>query len=171
MRLLPAFFILFILLVSAAPAKKSVCGTYRDYFGSSFRLNADSTFKYEWHFDTQGDWNCGRWRMKSDTLFLVTIPIYDTLEVYENHKTFDRLVLSGDTISNRVYNDTVRVNGNPLIRPGYELTNQDSARCPIKLLYRHGRFYWIGNNGKPYRKKVKGFWTNKKYPTYFSHTL
>jgi len=60
-------------------AQNKVAGHYSNYFGGSLNIAPDSTFKYSWHFDLQGSWTKGKWRITKDTVYFDMIPVYDTV--------------------------------------------------------------------------------------------
>ena len=74
------------LLAFQLKAQDKYLGAYHDYHGGYLTINADSTFNYTWHFDTEGSWSNGTWRIINDTIFFNTIPVYDTakLDTYFN---------------------------------------------------------------------------------------
>ena len=39
--------------------------------------------------------------------------------------------------------------------------------CPDKLFYKRGKLLLIANNGKLIKKKIRGFWTTKKWPRWY----
>ena len=136
-------------------------GRYRDYFGSRIELNADSTFKYTWHFDLSGSWTKGKWTYENDTVHLHMIPTHDTISYKnENGTSADKLILSVDETAERL---------TPEQYAGMGLSSggQNVQRYPDKLFFKKGRLYKI-YNGRLVVKKQKGFWTTKKWnPWYF----
>lgn len=107
-----------------------------------------------------GSWTKGNWKATGDTIYFHMIPTYDTLSVMKNDKTFVSLVLSNDEIAERI---------TPLQDIGGALSSggQNRNEYPDKLLFRKGRLYKI-KDGKLVRKKIKSFWSDKKYiPWYF----
>ena len=162
-------------------AQNKLTGRYRDYFGNRIQLNSDSTFKYTWHFDMQSSWTKGIWRLKGDTIYFQMIPIYDTIsKINSNQITTDSLVLSQDETPERIFLQTmtttsVNINSTEKTIPKIYHDNlgallssggQNKRYYLEKLIVKNGRLYQI-INGKPHRKKVKGFWTNKKWPTWY----
>ena len=142
-------------------AQDHIAGRYRDYFGSLLNLNADSTFKYTWHFDLQSSWTKGTWTLKNDTLYINMVPTYDTVSLFKSDKrTVDSLIMSIDEIPERL--TQAEFNGIPLYAGG-----QNRMSYPVKLLLKKGRLYKI-QKGRLVNKKQKGFWPNKKWnPWYF----
>jgi hypothetical protein len=151
-------FLYFILLCTSLHAQSIVAGHYEDHFGGSLNISPDSTFKYSWHFDLQGGWTKGRWRMTKDTVYFTMIPIYDTVSyVLKNGEVADSLILSEDEIPERVtINLSVLSSGGQNIQP-----------YPTKLLYRKNRLYTIDKHGKPITKWRQG-WSKKKWPPWFA---
>lgn len=44
---------------------------------------------------------------------------------------------------------------------------QDYYSSPLKLLYKKGRLYKFNAKNRPIKHRQKGFWTRKKYPSYY----
>lgn len=141
-------------------AQKKVVGRYRDYFGSRIELNADSTFKYTWHFDLSGSWTKGTWFLKNDTVYFNMIPTYDTIS-YKNNSSAssDKLILSVDETPERLTPE--QYTGMGLSSGGQNLQSY-----PDKLFFKRGRLYKIYNR-RLVVKKQTGFWTNKKWNPWF----
>jgi len=136
-------------------------GTYADAFGSEIMLRADGTFKYIWHFDMSGSWTSGNWEIHGDTLKLNKISVYDTLTIEDQDKRFikDSLVLSSDLTPNRCAE--IDFIASTLSSGG------QSRKLPDTLYYiRKDKLIAI-KNGKLQTKKVKGFWTGKKYRPWY----
>ena len=141
-------------------AQKNIVGRYRDYFGSRIELNADSTFKYTWHFDLSSSWTKGTWSSKNDTIYFHMIPTYDTVSYKSNNGTSaDKLILSVDETAERM---------TPEQYAGMGLSSggQNIHPCPDKLFFKKQKLFAI-KDGKLVKKKVKGFWTKKKWRPWF----
>jgi len=66
-------------------------------------INPDATFKYSWHFDLQGSWTKGTWRVNNDTVYFHMIPIYDTIRYKgRDNRMVDSLILSVDEKSGQI---------------------------------------------------------------------
>ena len=155
--LLFLYCLLFYFPVHGQNKNANFIGKYRDYFGSEIIINRDSTFKYTWHFNLFSSWSNGKWTIKSDTIYLKTIPIYDTLTyTNSNGKLVDSLVLSDDEHPKRIYPTIITNNG--LLGGG-----QNHRPCPERLFYRDNKLYAFTDKGKLVRKKVRGFWSRKKF--------
>lgn len=141
-------------------AQDKIVGYYRDYFGSQIQINADSTFKYTWHFDLSASWTKGTWSFKKDTLYFHMIPTYDTItDKNKDGTSADKLILS--------VNDTSeRLSSKQLADMGLPSGGQNFYPCPDKLFFKKGRLYGI-QNGRLVVKKQKGFWTKKKWRPWF----
>jgi hypothetical protein len=137
-------------------AQDKIVGRYRDYFGSRIQINADSTFKYTWHFDLSASWTKGTWSLKNDTIYFHMIPTYDTISYKNNGGTStDKLVLSVDETPERLTPEQ-------LLSRGLSSGGQNLQNYPDKLFFKSQRLYNI-KNGKLVKKKIKGFWTKKKW--------
>jgi hypothetical protein len=174
-----AIIILFSFTSFSLTAQKNLTGRYRDYFGSQIILYPDSTFKYTWHFDMQASWTKGIWKLKSNTVYFTMVPVYDTItKRTSNGITTDSLVLSLDETPDRFLPPTItpvdittnkmpnlkihQVNFEVLLSSG----GQNKSFYLDKLIVRKKRLY-TAIDGKPFTKKIKGFWSNKKWPTWY----
>lgn len=176
MKLLPLFLFLFV----NALAQKKITGNYRDYFGSRIFLYSDSTFKYTWHFDMQSSWTKGIWGIKEDTVYFKMLPVYDTILIKDSHGiSKDSLILSQDENPERIFAESahstsVNLQSTELIpkiyvdNPSLLLSSggQNKNLYIDKLIFKRGKLYCIVN-GKPYKKKEKGVWSKKKWPTWY----
>ena len=157
------------MLSLSSVAQKNVLGHYKDYFGNNIELNADSTFKYTFHFDLSGSWTKGTWSLKNDTVYFQMIPTYDTISYKNKDGTFaDKLILSVDEKPERI---TVRQNTNGLPElnsdAGLVSGGQNFQGYPRKLFFKNGRLYKI-DKGQIVVKKQNALWINKKFvPWYF----
>jgi hypothetical protein len=154
-----ALFLYSIVICTSLNAQSIVAGHYRNYFGGSLNIVPDSTFKYSWHFDLQGSWTNGKWRMIKDTVYFTMIPVYDTItHAIKNGEIVDSLVLSLDEIPKRT-----TINLNVLYSGG-----QNIQPYPTKLLYRKNRLYEIDKHGKLDKKWGKNLWSKRKWPPWFT---
>lgn len=151
--------ILLLTLSSSSYAQDKIVGQYRDYFGSRLQLNADSTFKYTWHFDLSASWTKGTWTVENDTVYFHMLPTYDTISNTNNGSAVDNLVLSDNEISERLTQQ--QYEGQGLSSGG-----QNKIPNPEKLFYKKDRLYGI-NNGRLYTQRHKAIWTKKKFPPWF----
>jgi hypothetical protein len=150
---------LFFLSINLS-AQKSLTGRYRDYFGSRIELNTDSTFKYTWHFDLSGSWTKGTWTFKNDTVYFDMIPTYDTVSYKNNNGTSaDKLILSVDETAERMMPEQYA-------GMGLSLGGQSIHPCSDKLFFKRQKLFAI-KDGKLVKKKVRGFWTKKKWRPWF----
>lgn len=141
-------------------AQDKIVGHYRDYFGSRIQLNADSTFKYTWHFDLSGSWTKGTWSLKNDTVYFHMVPTYDTIS-YKNNDSIsaDKLILSADETSERLTPEQYA-------NMGLSSGGQNIRSSPDKLFSKRQKLFAI-KNGKLVKKKIKGIWTKKKWRPWF----
>jgi hypothetical protein len=144
-----------------ATAQNKLAGSYRNPFGSNIQINPNNTFYYTWNFDMQGSWTRGTWTSVNDTVFFKMIPIYDTLQKTNNNSSFDSLILSVDSVPERLI-------PGPASAVHYLSSGGQSIHpYPEKLFFKKERLYEV-KGGKLQRKKLKAFWINKKYnPWYF----
>ena len=142
-------------------AQKDISGNYFNHFGSKLEIHADSTFKYNFHIDTEMSWTVGKWKVTNDTIYFTMIPVYDTVIYKDSSQTnrIDSLVLSLDQIPEKIISlESIS---------GY-LTSfgQNRHSFPDKLFYKRNKLFYIVN-GKLKRDRVKSFWTQKKYVPWF----
>ena len=141
-------------------AQDKIVGHYRDYFGSRIQINTDNTFKYTWHFDLSGSWTKGTWSLKNDTIYFHMIPTYDTISYKNNDGTSaDKIILSVDETPERLTPDQ-------FAGLGLSSGGQNIQPYPEKLFFKRQKLYNI-KNGKLVKKKIKGFWTKKKWRPWF----
>ncbi len=159
-------FVLFVFLLvpslsNGQNKNNELIGKYQNYFGSHIQINEDSTFSYSWHFDLMSSWSKGRWSIKNDTLYLKTIPIYDTLSYTDKTgKMVDSLVLSDDDKPERV----TTPNFIGMLSAG----GQNRQACPDKLFYDGEKLFGITKQGRLIKEKLMGFWSKQKWvPWYF----
>ena len=154
--------IITILLSIQAKAQNEIIGEYSNHFGEKIILKTDSTFEFKWHFDLAGSWTIGKWKYEKGTIILEPTYIYDTLIVKDADENFvkDSLVFSIDSNSNKISQVDYALN---LLSSG----GQNKVPPPIKLFYKKNKLIVIGENGKLIKKKVRGFWTKKKYRPWY----
>lgn len=148
--------ILFLILINIQ--HESVDGKYYNHFGNKLEINSDKTFLYTWSFDLASSWSKGKWKMKNDTIYFEVIPVYDTLR-RENLK--DSLVLSIDQ-KPQLITDMSIVYVQALSSGG-----QNRQKMSSKLYFDGKKLIEIKKNGKLDYRKLKAFWENKKYNTWF----
>ena len=76
------FLIMLIAFSFRAKSQESIFGEYHQYDGYTLKINPDSTFDQEFHFDTQYDWVKGKWSVSRDTIFLTAVWVIDTSKYY-----------------------------------------------------------------------------------------
>jgi hypothetical protein len=141
-----------VILVFKLEAQNKYCGEWNDYFGNSFDIKPDSSFKYLWIFDSSSRWAKGTWKMNNDTIYFIFIPVYDTIIDGKNII----LKLSEDEKSSvYTFKDLIQLSSGV----------QDIALMPKKLFYRHNKLFVINADGKLSRKKLKG-WKGKWHSWY-----
>ena len=137
-------------------------GIYKDRFSESIELKSDSTFIHKWQFDLASSWTMGKWNVINDTIYLKTELVMDTLQIrnLENKVVRDSLVLSSDQKSERIeQNEFI----GSLISGG----GQNRYEPPTKMYWKRNKLYRISENGTLDQRKVKAFWADKNYKTYF----
>jgi len=156
--------ILTIILLLTLPfnmlAQDKIVGHYRDHFNSRIQLNADNTFEYTWHLDLSASWSKGTWTIKNDTVCFRIIPTFDTIS-YKNKMglSTDTLILSTDEIPERLTQEQYA-------GQGLSSGGQNRTPCPDKLFFKGQKLFGI-KNGRLVKKKIKGFWTDKKWSPWF----
>lgn len=158
MKYLTLIFVLFTTIVFAQSKSKTTIGVnYRNYWGGELQLKPDSSFKYTWRFDLELSWNTGKWTIKNDTIYLRTILVYDTLRyVNVNGKVIDTFILAE-------CETPAVITKNDLDHPmALSTGGQNRQTPPKKLYYFHDKLFEIDTNGKLIKKKIPGFWNNKK---------
>lgn len=144
-------------------AQDKIVGCYRDYFGSRIQLKVDNTFKYTWNFDMAGSWTKGTWTLSGDTVYFHMVPTYDTLmQISKNGVTSDIFILSTDEVSDRITQEQYA--GIVLSSGG-----QNRTSYPEKLVFKRKKLYEV-RKGKLVKKKIKCFWTKKKWSPWFFKT-
>jgi hypothetical protein len=155
--------ILILLMTKMCFGQDKIVGIYNDRFSESIELKADSTFIHNYRFDLSSSWTIGKWKISKDTLYLKTELVLDTLNTItvENKITNDSLVLSSDFKPNRITIKEYAINS---ISGG----GQNRVKPPTKLYWKRRKLYRINENGTLDLRKLKAFWTDKKYKTYFT---
>lgn len=148
--------ILFLILINIQHG--NIEGEYYNHFGNKLKINSDKTFLYTWHFDLASSWSKGKWKIKNDTIYFDVIPVYDTLR-RPNLK--DSLVLSIDQKPQLITDMSIVFIG-ALSSGGQNRENMSS-----KLYFDGEKLIEIKKNGKLDNRKLKAFWENKKYNTWF----
>jgi len=154
--------LLIIILYSAfsltVNGQNDIVGKYHNYSGENIELKADSTFKYEWHFDMMASWNSGTWTTYKDTIYLTMVYVYDTLKyLNKSGQQLDSFILSVDDKPSQT-----NLAETALVYSG----SQDGHPCPDKLFFSKARLFGL-RDGKLYKRKVKSFWTSKKFDPWF----
>lgn len=160
MRLITLIMILLFTKVSIGQIV--IEGMYSDRFGEKIELKSDSTFVHTYRFDLASSWTIGKWRTSNDTIYLVTQIVKDTLQIRdaEGRKVKDSLVISSDKKSSRIENGEYIID---LISSG----GQNRVKPPEKLFRKRGRLYRFREGGSLDVRRLKAFWINKRYRTYF----
>lgn len=143
-------------------AQNEIIGKYTNPFGNKLVLKADSTFEYKWIFDLSSSWTNGKWSYKKRVITLESFSIYDTIVIKKENGDWvkDRLVLSGDSNSNKISQEDYLIN---LLGS----SKQNRVPPPTRLFYKKNKLIIIGTDGKFVKKKVSGFGTNKKYRPWY----
>jgi len=154
-------FVIFFLLALSIQlnAQNKFAGYYEDYFGSSIKINGDSTFNYKWSFDIASSWSNGTWKVIDNTIYLTLVPVFDTL-TYKDEKRntiIDTLVPAMTEKPRKITAEDFRVE--ELCSGG-----QNKVKAPQKLCYRKGKLMGFTKREKLNRKRMRGFGTFKKYP-------
>ncbi len=159
----------FILALSCSSSKSfikseqnEIAGIYRDRFSNRIELKVDSTFIHNYRFDLSSSWTTGKWRFKNDTIYLNTKLIMDTLQIRNSANKIikNSLVLSSDQKANRI-------ESNEHILSQISSGGQNRDKPPKKLFWKKEKLYRLKSNGNLDLRKLKQFWTGKKYKTYF----
>jgi hypothetical protein len=148
--------ILFLFLINVQHG--NVEGEYYNSFGSKLKINTDSTFLYNWSFDTASSWSEGKWRLKNDTIYFEIIPVFDTLRI--NHQK-DTLLLSVNQKPELITDPSIT------IFESLSSGGQNKTKMSSKLYFDGEKLIEIKKNGKLDNRKLKAFWQNEKYNTWF----
>ena len=157
--------ILLLIEITDAFSQNVIVGKYHNSFSCSLTINSDSTYYYFYHFDLSSSWSAGKWRNSNDTIYFVNIPIYDTVYYVDTFnqniiKCEKKLLLSAD-------NKPEVITSNEAIFLEIASLGQNRFPNPQKLYFKNGKLFEIKNNGQIVRKRIKGFYSHKKYPTYY----
>ena len=136
----------------------NVEGDYFNHFGSKLKINSDKTFLYTWNFDLASSWSKGTWKMENDTIYFDVIPIYDTLR-RPNLK--DSLVLSIGQKPELITDSSI------VFIEALSSGGQNRQKMSSKLYFNGEKLIEIKKNGKLNNKKLKAFWDNRNYNTWF----
>ena len=155
---------LILILAISKPVfgQEKYIGLYKDRFSESIELKTDYTFLHKWQFDLSKSWTIGKWNVKNDTIYLTAKSVLDTLQIRnsENEVIRDSLVLSSDQ-------QAERIEQNELIASNLSSGGQNRYEPPNKVFWKKNKLFRINENGTLDLRKVKSFWTDKKYKTYF----
>lgn len=172
-----AILVAFLLSFIRTSAQDRISGSYYDHFGNKLHLNRDSTFLHEFHFDLVYSWASGKYSVRNDTVYLIVIPVFDTIR-YNNTTTnliTDSLILSTDQNSNIGF-DSADTYDNGIRKRIYiaDIKSQNTFPIPDRLLYRKQKLLFIKDDGKisrgrmspiwPVRRKLGGY---KKFHTWY----
>jgi hypothetical protein len=154
--------ILILLISKLTFGQNKYVGIYNNRFSESIELKSDSTFMHKWQFDLASSWTTGKWNVKNDTIYLKTELVMDTLQIRdsENNVIRDSLVISSDQKNDRIER-------NELIISSLSSGGQNRYELPTKMYWKRNKLYRINENGTLDQRKVKAFWTDKRYKTYF----
>ncbi|GGF16902.1 hypothetical protein GCM10011518_27900 [Flavobacterium limi] len=137
-------------------------GIYKDSFGNKIELLANNKFRHTWQFDLSASWTNGNWLISNDTLKLEVVKINDTLKIFDkkNNTYKDSLVLAEDEIPKRI-NETQNT-----IK---SLSSGGQNRVLPNTLFflKKNKLIIVKTNGKLQTEKIKGFWGNKTYNTWY----
>ncbi|WCO03505.1 hypothetical protein [Psychroserpens ponticola] len=154
--------ILILLISNLTFGQDKYVGIYNDRFSESIELKSDSTFVHNYRFDLSSSWTTGKWEVSNDTIYFKSELVSDSLQVRDlnGNKIKDSLVLSADLKINRI-------ELNEFIMSSLSSGGQNRVKPPNKLYWKRNKLYRINENGTLDLRKVKAFWTDKKYKTYF----
>tara|TARA_R110002033_G_scaffold170670_3_gene213770 strand:+ start:8068 stop:8523 length:456 start_codon:yes stop_codon:yes gene_type:complete len=142
--------------------QNNIVGNYYSRINGKIEFKADSTFIHKYSFDLSSSWTKGKWNVENDTIYLTTELVMDTLQIRnsENKILRDSLVVSIDQKIDRVEQ-------NEYIISTLSSGGQNRVKPPKKVFRKRKKLYLINENGTLDLRKLKGFWTDKKYHTYF----
>jgi len=154
--------LLLLLMTNLTFGQKSIFGNYYSRINGTIELKSDSTFIHKYRFDLSSSWTQGNWKIKNDTIYLMTKLVMDTLQIRntENKVIRDSLVLSSDQKIERIEQNEYLIS---------TLSNggQNRIKPPNKLFRKKKKLYLINENGTLDLRKLNGMRTDKKYYTYF----
>ena len=154
--------ILILLISNLTFGQDKYVGIYNDRFSESLELKTDSTFVHNYRFDLSSSWTTGKWKVSNDTIYFKSELVSDSLQIRDSNgnKIKDSLVLSADHKINRI-------ELNEFIMSSLSSGGQNRVKPPNKLYWKRKKLYRINENGTLDLRKLKAFWTDKKYKTYF----
>ncbi len=157
--------ILFLILTVSSSGQVIKTGKYHNFFSSELTLNPDSTYYYAYHFDLSSSWSSGKWTINNDTIYLINIPIFDTVNYNDSIGSFkpspgDSLILSMDQKSERISSGSAIIS---LICSG----GQNRSPNPVKLVYKKEKLFEVGQNGKLIKKRIYCPFRQKKFKPYY----
>lgn len=143
-------------------ARKNIPGFYQDHFGSSLQLYKDSTFTYRYRFDLISSWNKGKWTVKNNTIYFQIVPVLDTV-IFKDEN--NRII--NQTVVQSVDENANLISAEEYIKTRSNTPEKYPREIPLKLLFRKNKLYNLNKDGKPIKKKYKGFGTRKKYGSWY----
>ncbi|MGS2727910.1 hypothetical protein ACU8DI_14970 [Psychroserpens sp. BH13MA-6] len=154
--------ILILLISNLTFGQDKYVGIYKDRFSETIELKSDSTFIHNYTFDLSSSWTTGKWKVSNDTIYLKSELVSDSLQIRdsEGKSIKDSLVLSADLKINRI-------ELNDFIMSALWSGGQNKVKPPKKLYWKRKKLYRINNDKTLDLRKVKAFWSDKKYETYF----
>jgi len=154
--------ILIMLISNLTFGQDKYVGIYNDRFSESLELKSDSTFVHNYRFDLSSSWTTGKWKVSNDTIYFKSELVSDSLQIRDSNgnKIKDSLVLSADHKINRI-------ELNEFIMSSLSSGGQNRVKPPNKLYWKRKKLYRINENETLDLRKLKAFWTDKKYKTYF----
>jgi hypothetical protein len=154
--------ILILLISNLTFGQDKYVGIYNDRFSESLELKSDSTFVHNYRFDLSSSWTTGKWKVSNDTIYFKSELVSDSLQIRDSNgnKIKDSLVLSADHKINRI-------ELNEFIMSSLSSGGQNRVKPPNKLYWKRKKLYRINENETLDLRKLKAFWTDKKYKTYF----
>ena len=160
-------FISYLLVFNSAViySQNNQSGTYHNYFGSTLTINPNGSYEYSYKFDLATSWSSGKWFNIKDTIYLINVPIYDTV-YYEQEsplgiiKCEKKILLSAD-------NKPEIITAEEAVFIGISSLGQNRFPHPQKFYLKVGKLYEVNDKGHLKRKRLRGFYTKKKYPAYY----
>ena len=154
--------ILILLITKMCFGQNKIVGIYNNRFSESIELKADSTFIHNYRFDLASSWTTGKWKISNDTIYLKTEIVSDSLQIYNSEGEFirDSLVLSADK-------KVDRIQLSEFIISTLSSGGQNRIKVPKRIFWKRNKLYRINENGTLDLRKLKAFWSDKKYKTYF----
>jgi hypothetical protein len=170
--LMKKFFLIIIIFTHIYSAfSQEISGNYYNFFGSRLSLLPDSSYKYIFRFDLSSSWSTGKWKVLNDTIFLVNMPIYDTLIGVDTIWKSKHFNLYTTKQINELYLSTdenpERISLSESIMSSIYGGGQNRVPNPPKLVSKRGKLFKLDETGRLETKKVNGFTTRKKFKTYY----